>query len=92
MSLPNVTQAQILALITFAAGQAVSFGLLDQSQEQLMVSIGSIVVAAAWKIADAIIRNGRARIAAEQVAKGTAGSLPAPIEPPGDTTEAPAAA
>lgn len=85
MNLPNITQAQILALITFVAGQAVAYGLLDTAKEQLVVSIGSIVVAAVWKIADAVIRNGRAQIAAAQINTGGV----QPIEPPGDTTEAP---
>ena len=88
MQLPDVTQAQILALLTFVAGQAVSYGLLDSGKEQLVVSIGSIVVASVLKIADAIIRNGRAQIAAAQI---TTGNTAQPIEPPGDTTEAPAA-
>jgi hypothetical protein len=86
MQLPNVTQAQILALLTFVAGQAVSYGLLDSGNAQIAVSIGSIVVASVLKIADAIIRNGRAQIAAVQVATGNGMQ---PIEPPGDTTEAP---
>lgn len=86
MKLPNITQAQILAVITFVAGQAVSFGLLNDGQQQKVVSIGSIVIAAAWKISDAVIRNGRAQIGAAQIA---AGNDLQPIEPPGDTTEAP---
>jgi len=86
MNLPNVTQAQLLALLTFIGGQAVSAGLIDNNREKLLISIGSIVVAAAWKIADAIIRNGRAQIGAAQIASGDG---PQPIEPPGDTTEAP---
>ena len=88
MQLPNITQAQMLAVITFVAGQAVSYGLLNPGKQQLVVSIGSIVVASAWKIADAVIRNGRAQIAAAQI---TTGNTAQPIEPPGDTTEAPAA-
>jgi hypothetical protein len=87
MNLPNITQAQILAIVTFVAGQAVAFGLIDSKREQLVISIGSIAISAAWKIADAIIRNGRAQIGAAQIANGSA----QPIEPPGDTTEAPEA-
>ena len=86
MKLPNITQAQVLALLTFIGGQAVSAGLIDNNREKLMISVGSIVVAAAWKIADAIIRNGRAQIGAAQISSGNSFQ---PIEPPGDTTEAP---
>lgn len=70
MKLPDITQAQILAVLTFVVGQAVAFGVIDDKRAQLIVSVGSIVIGAAWKIADAIIRNGRAQIAAAMVARG----------------------
>lgn len=60
MKTPDVTPAQILAMVTFVAGQLVAFGLLDARREQLVISIASTAIAAAWKIADAVIRNGRA--------------------------------
>ena len=60
MKTPNITPAQIGALLTFVVGQAVAFGWLPGSREQTIVSVGSIVVAVALKFADAIIRHGRA--------------------------------
>ena len=57
---PDVTLAQLLALLTFVCGQLVAYGVLTQTGSQLAVSIGSTVLAAAWKVADAVIRHGRA--------------------------------
>jgi hypothetical protein len=56
---PDITPAQIAAWLTGLGGQAVAFGLLNGHTEQLVVSIGTISLAAVWKIADAIIRHGR---------------------------------
>lgn len=80
--MPDITPGQIAALLTFVGSQAVAYGLLSNQQEQTFISIGGIVIAAAWKIADAVLRGQRA--------KGMATNTPAsPIEPPGDSTEAP---
>jgi hypothetical protein len=66
MKTPDVTPAQLAAVLTFIAGQAVAFGWLTAGRAQLVVSIGATVIAACWKIADAIIRNGRSKVAAVQ--------------------------
>lgn len=58
---PDITPAQIGALLTFVVGQLVAFGLLDSSRGQVLVSAGSIIIAAAWKIADAFLRGKRAQ-------------------------------
>lgn len=70
---PSITPAQIGALLTFVIGQAVAFGLLNQAREQTYVSVGSIVIAAAWKIADALLRGARAKAVV---------SSTAPVGPP----------
>ena len=57
---PNITQVQLLAVAGWVVAQAVAYGVLPAAYEQLAVSIGATVVAAAWKIADAVIRHGRA--------------------------------
>ena len=60
---PDITAAQIGALLTFVVGQAVAFGWLNSSREQLLVSAGSTIIAAAWKLADAYLRGSRAKAA-----------------------------
>jgi hypothetical protein len=60
-TMPDITPAQLVAALTWVVAQAVAFGYLDTQRSQLVLSVGSTVIAAAWKIADAIIRNGRAK-------------------------------
>ena len=60
---PDITAGQIGALMVFIAGQGVAYGLISDHAAQLVVSIGSIVVAAVWKIADAYLRGSRAKAA-----------------------------
>lgn len=67
MQTPDITKAQIGAVLTFIGGQAVAFGWLTTPREQLLVSIGSTVIAAVWKLADAWIRHGRSKAAAVQL-------------------------
>lgn len=77
--MPDVTPAQILAVVGWTAAQLVAYGLLDPQHEQLAVSIGASVLAAAWKLADAYLRAHRALAVAQN------GNLlhppPAPAEP-----------
>lgn len=58
---PSITAAQIAALVTFVVGQLVAWGWITDGSAQLAVSIGSTVLAAAWKLADAYLRGQRAR-------------------------------
>ena len=79
-SMPDITPAQIAAVVGWVAAQAVAFGLLSPGHEQLAVSIGASVLAAAWKLADAYLRGHRA------LAVALNGNLlnppPAPADPP----------
>jgi hypothetical protein len=59
-TMPDLTPAQLVAALTWIVSQAVAFGWLDTRYSQIILSVGSTVIVAAWKIADAIIRNGRA--------------------------------
>jgi hypothetical protein len=70
-TMPDITLVQLTAAIGWVAAQAVLIGLIDNNQEQLLVMIGSTVVAAAWKIADAIIRQGRAKAVAAKAVPPT---------------------
>lgn len=61
MKMPDITLAQLTAALTWVVAQAVASGLVDNSQAQLILQIGSTGLSAVWVIADAIIRNGRSR-------------------------------
>jgi hypothetical protein len=63
-SMPAITPAQVLAVVTFVAGQAVAFGWVDPSREQTLISAGSTIVAVALKLADSYLRGERAKAVA----------------------------
>ena len=67
--MPDLTPAQLTAALTWVLSQAVAFGVIDNTREQLLLSVGATVIAAAWKIADAVIRNGRAKAVAASGSK-----------------------
>jgi len=77
---PDITPAQIGALLTFVVGQAVAFGWVDGTRAQTLVSVGSIVVAAAWKVADAYLRGSRAK--GLVVAPAVPRAAPTTLQPP----------
>lgn len=58
---PDITPAQIAAVLTFAVGQLVAFGAVSKTKEQVLISAGSTIVAAVWKLADAFLRGSRAK-------------------------------
>jgi hypothetical protein len=60
-TMPDVTPAQTAAVAGWVGSQAVAYGWLDIRYQQVVLSAGGTVLFAAWKIADAVIRNGRAR-------------------------------
>lgn len=59
--MPDVTPAQFAAIATFIVTQLVAWDWIDNDTGQILISVGGIILAAAWKIADALIRNGRAK-------------------------------
>lgn len=63
--MPDITPAQIAAVLTFVVGQLVAFGLVDSQHEQVLISAGSTILAAAWKLADAYLRGSRAKAVAQ---------------------------
>lgn len=66
MNTPDITRAQILALAQAVIAVAVAFGF-DLSQQQQTALLGLAgAVAIVFPLADAIIRNGRARIVAAE--------------------------
>ncbi len=60
-STPDITPAQIAALVTFVVGQFVAWGLLNGTREKVYVSVGVTTVTVAWKLADAYLRGQRAK-------------------------------
>lgn len=87
--MPDITPGQIAALLTFIGSQAVAYGLIDASKEQTLISVGGIIIAAVWKIADALLRGKRA---VANAATGPAAPIEPPLAPGVDGTEAPASA
>jgi len=79
MKTPDITRAQIAALLTFAGGNAVAWGVLTSPPSQKIVALASTAIAIAWKLADAIVRHGRARVAALNAAEQLA--LEAAVKP-----------
>jgi hypothetical protein len=60
-TMPDVTPAQLVAVVGWIVSQAVAYGWLDTRYSQIVLSAGSTILFAAWKLADAVIRNGRAK-------------------------------
>jgi len=75
MKLPDITPAQILAVITFVLTQAVAYGLIDGTVQQAALSAAGTVVPAIWTFADALLRGKRNEAHATMVA---AGKIPPP--------------
>lgn len=64
MKTPDITPAQIAAKLTLIVGQLVAWGYIGNHAGQLVVSIGSVVLACVLMLADAFIRHGRSKAAA----------------------------
>lgn len=89
MEMPDVTKAQILAVITWAAAQAVAYGWLKSMPSEVALSLGATVVAAAWKLADAYLRGQRANAVAANPAAFTDGSSTQAASPGSSTPPQP---
>lgn len=64
MQTPNITQAQVLASLTTIVGLLVTQGAVTNGTGKLIGGIAAVVIPFVWIIADAIIRHGRAKVAA----------------------------
>jgi hypothetical protein len=67
MKTPDITPAQVLAFIAFIVAQCVAFGWIDGTAQQSILSAVGTALPVAWALADAMIRRGRANVAAAQV-------------------------
>ncbi len=64
--MPNITQAQVIAALSWIATQAVAAGWVNNDQSQHWLQLGSTIVASVWVLADAALRGFRnIRVAAE---------------------------
>lgn len=70
MKLPDVTTAQILAVVTFVVGQLVAYGLLDDETSKVALSAAAAIVPAVWQLADAMLRGSRNKARAALIAAG----------------------
>lgn len=59
--MPDITQAQVMAVLKFVAGQVVAWGFINNAAGQRIVSVGSAVLAAVWIMADAYLRAQRVK-------------------------------
>lgn len=64
---PDITPAQILAVLKFVVAFLVARTLISDDQAQLVLEIAGTVVPCVLFAADAYIRRGRAKVAEAQV-------------------------
>lgn len=68
METPDITRAQVIAIVQAVIAVAVSFGVdLSERQETALLGLAG-ALAVVLPLADAIIRNGRSRVYAAHVA------------------------
>ena len=51
---PSVTPHLVISVLGFIVAEAVSYGILNSGTSQVIISIGGIVIPAAWAIAAAL--------------------------------------
>jgi hypothetical protein len=84
---PNVTAAQVLAWLSWAASQAVAWHWLHGAPNQVALSSGATLLAVAWHAADSHLRHGRALVKAAAIAAGPTAA--APVTTPATVNTAP---
>lgn len=95
--MPDVTPVQIIAQIPALVALAVSFGWVDGTAAQGIISAAGVLITVVWMLADVFIRRGRANVfasqayapafAAAKIAEG--GSTPNAADAAADTAVAP---
>jgi len=71
--MPDITQAQVLAVITFIVAQLVSYGVIDGTLQQAVLSAVGAILPALWILGDALLRGKRVEAKAAVVAAGKSG-------------------
>lgn len=59
MKFPDITPAQILAVVTFLVAQLVSYGVIDGTAQQAILSAAGTILPAVWVLADSLLRGKR---------------------------------
>lgn len=77
---PDITQAQVLAVLTWIIGQGIAYGVIDSRDAQLTLSAGATLLAIGWKVADAYLRGERNK--ADAVITATTPEIPEMPLPP----------
>jgi hypothetical protein len=68
IKLPDVTPAQVGALLVFLLSQVTAWsGWVGSPTGQLVIAIGGIAIAGVWKLADAFLRGKRVTALAAKV-------------------------
>lgn len=70
IKMPDITQAQILAALTWIIAQVVSWGWIDNNAGQKLLAATSSLVALGWMIADSYLRGSRVKAHATALAAG----------------------
>lgn len=70
--MPDITPAQVISAVTWLVAQALAWGWINNDAGQRIISATSSLVAFAWILGDAIIRHGRNKTAAAQIAANAA--------------------
>jgi len=73
--MPDITPAQVLALVTFLVAQLVAYGVIDGTAQQAVLSAAGTVIPAVWTLADALLRGARNKAHAAALLTG------APVPP-----------
>ena len=68
--MPDITPAQVLAVISFLLVQLVAYGVIDGTVQQAVLSAAGTVVPAVWVLADTLLRGKRNEARAHIVASG----------------------
>lgn len=68
--MPDITAAQVVAVVGWALAQAVAYGWLDTEASQVVLSGATTVIGGAWVIADAFLRGKRNEVRAAAIVAG----------------------
>lgn len=59
--MPDITKAQVLAVVKFLVAQVVAWGFIQNDAGQKIIAIAGIVIPAVWIAADAYLRGERVK-------------------------------
>lgn len=68
---PSISQAQIVAVLTWVVSQAVAYGAIDNEQSKIILSLAASVIGAAWLFADGWRHHGNAKVKAAAIASSS---------------------